>query len=44
MNSTHNIDFLLSSTILGAEEGHVVVTNGGKKSIENFNNEKGGTL
>jgi hypothetical protein len=44
MNSTHNTDFLLSLTVFGAEDADSVVANGGKNSIENFTNMKGGTL
>ena len=43
INSKYNTDFLLSLTILGVEEAHSVVANGGKNSIENFTNLKGGT-
>jgi hypothetical protein len=44
MNSKHNTHFLLSLTFSGAEDDRFIVANGGENSIENFANEKGGTI
>jgi len=41
MYSKHNTPFLLSLTLSGAEDAHLIVSNQVKNSIENFENEKG---